>query len=179
MRVDAEARKRELGHVGASDRHEAGRAHAGDRGGIAGRGRRLAQRDRAGRGHVAGHVEQVLHRNGHARIGRGSRVPPPELVEGVGRGARGLAIDLEEDPISFAGRILDPFDALVDERAARLSGIEPGGDLGQAAHGLFGLRLRPGVVGDSGMPCIRGHAQISSGFRLISSGFRFYPSILA
>jgi hypothetical protein len=63
MRVDPEARERELGHVGPPDGNEAGGFQAGDGNGVAPRRQRIAEDDRAGRGDVAGDVEQVLDRH--------------------------------------------------------------------------------------------------------------------
>src|SRR5712671_1075687 len=104
-------------------------------------GTKPTERSRAmtGASRVARDVEQILDRDRNARERRGRRVLAPELVDGVGGHARGLAIDLQEGPLAFAGRVLDALDALVDQRAARLPGVEPGGDLGQAAHGSIGL----------------------------------------
>src|SRR5712671_3921563 len=52
---------------------------------------------------------------------------------------RVLAIDLQEGARTFSGRVLDAFQALVDQRPARLAGFEPRGDLVQRRHGVIGF----------------------------------------
>src|ERR1700716_859609 len=52
---------------------------------------------------------------------------------------RVFAIDLQEGARTFSGRVLDAFQALVDQRPARLAGFEPRGDLLQRRHGVIGF----------------------------------------
>jgi hypothetical protein len=63
MRVQAEAGKREFAHVGAAHQHRAGPPEPRDGGRIGLRGRRAVEHARAGAGHLARDVEQILHRH--------------------------------------------------------------------------------------------------------------------
>ena len=76
VRVDADARERELRHVGATQQGAAGGPQAGDGRAVRWRQRRIREHARAGRGGLAGDVEQVLdrHRQAGQRRGRGGRV---------------------------------------------------------------------------------------------------------
>src|SRR3546814_4621144 len=78
MRVDADAGEGEFGHVGLADQHGAGGGQAGDGRSHGGRRGGIAQQFRTGGGHLAGRIEEVLHRH-DAAIQRRSEEHTPEL----------------------------------------------------------------------------------------------------
>ena len=98
------------------------------------RGRGVAQRDRARRGHVAGDVEQVLDRDRNAGKARRRGAAPAQDVDVIGGGARLVGMDLEEDAAAFAAGVGDPGEALLDQRPARRSRRKIAGRLRQRPH---------------------------------------------
>ena len=88
--------ERELRHVGAADQGSARGAQASNRGCIDARRRRAAQDRRAGGGHLAGDIEQVLDRDGEAGQRPGIAPGGDRLVGGRGGGTRGLGTRRDE-----------------------------------------------------------------------------------
>jgi hypothetical protein len=118
MRVDPDPREGELGHVGAADEDRAGGTQAGDdRGVMLGR-RRVVERFRPGQGLFAGDVEQILYRDRQSGERRGDIPGLAQLVLRVGRSASGVGVDLDEGARAFAGRIGNPRQRRLDQRAA-------------------------------------------------------------
>ena len=138
MGIDPESREGELGHIGSPNRNESRCAQARDARGIL-RGRsRVTQHDRTGGRHLAGNIEQILDRDWNAGKGRRCRAMRTKVVVIVRRGERARGIDLEEDTPPFAGRIVDPRKALLDQRAARAAAREFGLELIERPHGAGG-----------------------------------------
>ena len=136
MRIDPEPGEGELGHAAAPDRYESGRAQPRHgRRILPGRGS-IAQRDRAGRGHVAGDVEQVLDRDRDAGKRRRRGAARPQAVMEVGCRQRIGRMHLEKNPAPFARWIGDPGQALLDQRAACAAAGEFGPELGERLHGV-------------------------------------------
>ena len=135
MRVDAQAGEGELGHIGAPDRNEPGRAQAGDRGRIACRRLPIFQCNRARRGHVACDVEQILDRHRNAGERRRRRAARADAVMKIRRCERLLSRDLEKNAPPFSGLIRDPRQAFLDQAAAFAGPSEVGLDLGERSHG--------------------------------------------
>jgi len=67
MRIDADARKGELGHVGTADDHRARRFESRDDGRVARRDRCIVARLGASQRALAGDIEEILDRNRQAR----------------------------------------------------------------------------------------------------------------
>ncbi len=70
--------------------------------------RRIPQRDRAGRGHVACDVEQVLDRDRDAGERRSRRATRADAVVKIRRRERVLRMDLEKNAPAFSRLIRDP-----------------------------------------------------------------------
>ena len=136
MRVDTQAGKGELGHVGAPDRNEPRRAQAGDRGRIACRRLPIFQCNRARRGHVACDVEQILDRHRNAGEWGWRRAARADAVIKIGRCERALSIDLEKSAPPFSGFVRDPRQTFLDQAAAFAAASEVGSDLGERSHGV-------------------------------------------
>ncbi|GCC45360.1 hypothetical protein chiPu_0029197, partial [Chiloscyllium punctatum] len=117
MRIDADARIGELGHVGASDHDEAGALEPRHGGRIGLRRRGILQRPGACARHLPLDVEQVLDRDGNAGKRRRRGVGLAQPVHRIGGFQRRLAIDMDEGALALACGIGDPGDALLDELA--------------------------------------------------------------
>ena len=139
MRVDADAGIGELGHVGAADHDEAGPAQPRHHGRIGFRRRRILQRARAGAGHLALDVEQVLDRDGNAGIGRRRGLGLAQPVHRFGGLDRGFLIDMDEGADALARGIGDPGQAFIDQLAG--AGAAVGEIVGQSGQcrGMFHL----------------------------------------
>jgi hypothetical protein len=133
VRIDPEAGEGELGHVAAPDRNEARRPQARHGRCILRRGALIPQRDRAGGGHVAGNVEQILDRDRNAGERRGATGGAQAVIE-VGGRKRVLGVDLEEGPAAFAGRLGNPCQTLLDQRTACAAPGELRSKLRQGLH---------------------------------------------
>ena len=105
MRIDAEAGERELGHVGAPDRNESGRAQPRHGRRIALRRPRIPQRDRARRGHVARDIKQILDRDRNSGERRGRRAIGANAVVKIRRRERVCGMDFEKNAPAFSGLI--------------------------------------------------------------------------
>jgi hypothetical protein len=109
VRIDADARVGELGHIGTPDKHRPRRTQArNDR--RVGTGRTLRQHTCAGASHVALHVEQVLDGYRHARQ-RPDHALLAQHVAGLGLLARRHAHAMREYARALAAWIADTFDA--------------------------------------------------------------------
>ena len=114
MRVQAEAGEGELRHIGAPDRHEALRQHAGDDGCMGPGGSGVGEHHRPCRGDLPGDVEQVLEADGDAGIGARRAAVAAEGVGCVGLGAGGVGSDGDEGERALARRVGNPVQALLD-----------------------------------------------------------------
>ena len=54
----------------------------------------------------------------------GAAPRPTQMIDVIGRGARGLGMNLEEDASALAGRVGNPGEAFLDQRPARRAGRE-------------------------------------------------------
>ena len=131
MRVEDDARKGELGHVGAANGDEPGGQQARHDGGMRACRRRAGQHDRPGGGHMASHIQQVLQAHRDAGVGPGGAAILAQRVGCVGLGAGGFGHDGDERPAAFARRVGDALEALFDEMTA-------GGAAGGQRLGEFG-----------------------------------------
>ena len=100
-------------------RMKPGAAQASDGWRIGGRGRTVAQCARAGARHLPLDVGEILDRDGNARIRRRRGIGGAQLVDTVGGGARLIGVDADERARAFAGGVLDPRKAFLDEGAGR------------------------------------------------------------
>ncbi len=119
MRIDADAGIGELGHVGAADHHKTGAPQPRHHRRVGFRGRGIFQCARAGPGHLAPDVEQVLDRNGDAGIGRRRGVDLAQPVHRFGRLDRGFGVNVQEGPRALAACIGNPCQASIDQRPRR------------------------------------------------------------
>ena len=161
MRVEAKARKRELGHVGPADEHESGSPEAGDGGGVFGRRRIVVENGRPGERAFVAHVEKILHGNRDSGERRGHS---PGLAQGIHsiRGFKGCCAYLPERAEPFTGGVADPRQAPLHQVAAGHGTVpEPSGKRHQASsplvpgpewnallpgHGLLPIPRRPAVT---------------------------------
>ena len=122
MRIGADTRKRELGHVGLGDDHRAGLAQPLHDGSI-GRGRRrfLGQNLRTGPGRFADNIEEILDADDNA-IERSERTAARGArIAGIGRRPRRIAVDGEAGAHPLAFRIGDARQRLFQSVATRVS----------------------------------------------------------
>ena len=108
MRIDADAREGEFGHVGAADDHRARGFEPRDDGRIARRNRRIVARLGAGQRALAGDIEEILDRDrqtGERRRLISGAAQPILRIRGA---ARFVRIDFGEAALALAGRIGDP-----------------------------------------------------------------------
>ena len=107
MRIQAQSRIGELGHVRATDDHESGVSQALHGHCVGGRGRTVGQQLGAGARDLALDVEQVFDRNGNAQEGR----PSASRAAGAIRLPRGPActgvIDPQEHAAALSLRVID------------------------------------------------------------------------
>ena len=145
VRIDADARKGELRHVGPADESRAGAAQPGDRGRILCGGPGVGEGGRGGPGRLAGDVEQVLDRHGQA--GERSRVAALRGgAIGVTGGAAGGFEAGGQKGVS-AGRRFGRGDRLLDPGGgARLAGQHVGPGVSQvgAHRSCYNRMLCPG-----------------------------------
>ena len=118
MRIDADAGKGELGHVGAANEDGPGRAQPGDDRRVALRRRLVVERLRAGQRALARDIEKVLDRDRQSGERRGDVTRLAQGVLGIGGGARAVCIDRDEAARAFARGFGDPGQRRLDQRAA-------------------------------------------------------------
>ena len=92
----------EFGHVGLADDHRPCLPQPADDDGIAQGGCGGPEHQRAGRGRLAGDIEQILDRDNGAVEWSERHAGSFARIAGVSRGPRGLGIELREHPF-FAG----------------------------------------------------------------------------
>jgi hypothetical protein len=97
---------------------------------------RIPQRDRAGRGHVACDIEQVLDRDRNAGERRRRRATRADAVVKIRRRERVRGMDLEKNAPAFSRLIRDPRQALLDHAATFAAAGEFGFELGERWHCL-------------------------------------------
>ena len=136
VRVDAETGESELRHVGAPDGDEASCTQARHRGSIVLGCRRIFQHDRAGRGHAAGDVEQILDRDRNAGEWRRRRTARAQTVAVISCCQRFLRMNLQKDTLPFSRLIRDPRQALLHEAAAFHGTAEISCELEERGHCL-------------------------------------------
>ncbi len=137
MRIDAEAGERELRHVGASHRHEAGSQHALHHRCMRGCRRRVGEHARAGRCRLAGDIEQVLQADRDAGIAARRAADTAQRIHRIGHRARLLGMHLDEGARSFAIRFRDACQTRFHQRAAgHRSGRQTLSALFDRLHGL-------------------------------------------
>src|SRR3954453_4885011 len=131
--IAADAGIGELAHVGPPDHDEASPAQPRHRYRILLCRRGIVERARAGAGHLALDVEEILDRDRDTGIARRRGLDLAQAIHRIRGGQRRILVDMDEGAPALAGRIGDFGDAGVDERA--------GG--GAAAFEVFGeLRQR-------------------------------------
>jgi hypothetical protein len=107
MRIEADARIGEFGHVVAPNHDEALSLEARYRGRIGFSRRRIGEHHRARARDLALEVEQILDADGYAGERRHAAAGPALLVVELCLIHGGGAIERQEGPRAFAGRILD------------------------------------------------------------------------
>ncbi len=117
MRIDADPGIGELGHVGAADHHKTGAAQPRHHRRIGFRRSGILERPRAGSGHLSLDVEEILDRDGNARVGRRRRLHLTQPVHGFRRFDRCFRIDMNESARALARCVGDPPEARIDELA--------------------------------------------------------------
>ena len=140
MRIDADPRIGEFGHVGAADHDEAGTPQPRHHRRIGFRRRRIVERARAGARHLAFDVEQILDRNRNPGIGRRGGLDRAQPVHRFRRFDRGLRIDMNEGPRAFARRVCDPGQAFIDKLAGAAPVRAATGPRPPEQHLLNGIR---------------------------------------
>ena len=118
MRVDADAGKGELGHVGAADQDGAGGPQTRDNRRVVLCRGQIVERLGAGQGGFAGNVEQVLDRHWQSGEWRGDIAGCPQAILGIGCGTRAVAVDFGKGARPLAGGIGDPGQRRLDKLAA-------------------------------------------------------------
>ena len=107
MRIEAEAGKGEFGHVGAADDDETCRLQPGNRRRILFRRGGIGMSRGAGRSRLTLEVEQILHRDRDAGIGRRCGARSAQSVMGGGSGQRLLGMHRDEGALALPLRIAD------------------------------------------------------------------------
>ena len=134
VRVQAEPRVREFGHVGTADDDRAGRAQPAYDNGIVPRWWRVIERAGTRAGDMAGLVEQVLDRNRNTRECRQGNTGLTLPVDGVGTRACRDCVDLEEGGMCFAA-LQGAIQRLLDQFTGRAM---PGGQFGAPLRDRMG-----------------------------------------
>lgn len=140
MRIDADAAKRELGHIGAAHRHQPRRQQALHDRRTGHRLRRVRKHHRAGRRGLAGYVQQILQADRDTRIATWRPSSPAQRVPGVGAVAGVRLVYPDKHPRPLPARIKDALQTRLDQRTAR------GAPLGQRIGSRLDRQHRANVA---------------------------------
>ena len=118
MRIDADAREGELGHIRAADQDGAGRAKARNDRRVTLRRRRIVEGLRSGQRALTSDVEEVLQGNRQSGERRGDVPSLAQPILRISRSAGVLGVDFDERTGAFSGGIGDLRECRFDQLTA-------------------------------------------------------------